>query len=228
MSSKINNLPPNKFRPKNRPPQGVYFLPAAVLDYVIEAQLTHARKNDFKPPYRMRVMDKCHRCVCEAQVKIDGDGEVLLKEMALQNEPVEYPIISVLTDMEGRTHSEPTESQEMEKWMRENYKNFIFVKGGALQFVFGEDRPNFSPAVFFAFMGLTIAARMQGLNPPFTGEVWDTEGKLFDRRPINVDPFGQIQVETELVCGADLKFPVTIKLIDRNGVELSQLVERSQ
>lgn len=227
MCSAMKNRRPNKFRSKDSPPRGVYFPPAAVLDYVMGAQMKHALKNDFTPPYRMQVMDKGHRCVCEVQITIKDD-EVFMKPIAQLADPVEFPITSTLTDMEGRTHSEPTEGQEMEKWMRDHYENFYFVKGGVLQFVFSEDRPNFSREVFLALTGLLLAAGIQRLDPPFTGEVWDTEGKLFDRRPIIVDPDGQFQGGSELVCCADLKFPVTVKLTDRNGVGLSRLVKRSQ
>jgi len=116
---------------------------------------------------------------------------------------------------------------EAKKWLEQHPPN-SYVEDEGLHIFFEAERPNFSPEVYLAVLMMVPAAGQQGLQQPFTVEVWDAHGQLFARTEIDPDTVEGCRGASDLVYCAHIPFPVTVKLIDSNGCGFVEVLERPQ
>ncbi|MFY9582914.1 MAG: hypothetical protein WAR21_00300 [Candidatus Acidiferrales bacterium] len=193
----------------------------SVLDYMTHTALSQAFKNGFAPPFRLRFTDANQGMLREVQVRVRASNVSQTLLFAGEGDFL-FPLMCHLTDSAGRTHEIVVSPEEMTTWME------AAAACGSRYIQFPARLPEVSQEVYSAVRGMLVAAAMKSLEPPFTVEVRDAEGKLFGTREIYVDNDGDLRGGRDVADCAHLPFPVTVKLADRNGVELVEVVGRSQ
>jgi len=70
-----------------------------------------------------------------------------------------------------------------------------------------------------------MAASTKGPNSPFEAEVRDAQGQV--RGLMEIDPNAEAELRaTEIAYCARGVFPMTVKLVDRDGLGFTEVVER--
>ena len=193
----------------------------SVLDYMTHTALSHAFKNEFAPPFRLRFTDANQGVLREVQIRVRASNVSQTLLFAGEGDFL-FPLRCHLTDSAGQTHETVVSQEEMTKWME------AAAACGSRYIQFPARLPEVSQEVYSAVRSMLVAAAMKSLEPPFTVEVWDAEGELFATREIHVDSDGDLRGGRDVADCAHLPFPVTIKLTDHNGVQLVEVVRRNQ
>jgi hypothetical protein len=193
---------------------------ASVLNYMTWTIASYATRNRFVPPFRLRFTDANDSFFRESILRIKNDElwEQIIFEGSGQ---VQFPLSSELTDKRGRKHEMVVSTEDMQSWMNAS------ATGGSRHIRFPAKIPNDSPEVFATVRHMLAAASTEGLEPPFTVEIRDASGELFDKAEIDADEQGEFRGGRDICHCAHLTFPVTIKLTSQSGSELTATVQRS-
>jgi hypothetical protein len=191
---------------------------ASVLDYMTWEAVSYAIKNGLTPPFRLIFADANQSLFRESVVRIRKDkiSEQIVSE---DSGNVPFPLSCRLTDSKGRRHEMVVSDEEIKSWMDST--------GGCSHYIrFPAKIPNDSPEVFLTVRQMLMASCLKGFEPPFTVEIRDASGELFDTAQIYADEEGEFRGGRHLCNCAHARFPVTIKLISQSGAELTATVQR--
>jgi hypothetical protein len=84
---------------------------------------------------------------------------------------------------------------------------------------------DFSGEVYATVVGMLKAASTKGLNSPFEVELRDAQRKVQGRMEMDPNAEGELR-ETEIARCARGVFPMTVKLVNRDGLGFTEIVER--
>jgi hypothetical protein len=114
------------------------------------------------------------------------------------------------------------------EWLHLESFEGTYFDNGACHIVKAEsDSPNYSPEVHVAAMKILTDSVAKGIQVPFTIEVLDSKGRLFKATEVRRQGH-QLRGSPEIFDCAHLTFPVTVKLVGHNGLEIAELVEHQQ
>jgi hypothetical protein len=202
------------------------------LDYIAYKVLSYAFKNGFTPPFQLQLFESGKDVVIrEARITRRG-SEVFEDLVSVHAGAVCFPLACKLTDRNGRTHTTVVSNEQMRRvfeamlQMDEDGVDYTFHETGVVPVieVFAES-PDFSGEVYATVVGMLMAASTKGLNSPLEVEVRDAQGQVQGRMEIDSNAEGALR-QTEIAYCARGVFPMTVKLVDRDGIGFTEVVER--
>jgi hypothetical protein len=192
---------------------------ASVLDYATWTIVRYATENGFTPPFRLLFSDANGTNFHESTVRLKRD--ILREKIVFQNSgELQFPLTCRLTDQKGRNHHIILSTEEVTSW--------IAATGGSSRYIrFPARMANDSPEVFSTVRQMLVDSSLKGLEPPFTVEIRDAGGELSNTAEIYADEEGEFRGGRDICNCAHLKFPLTIRLISRDGTEQTATVLRN-
>jgi hypothetical protein len=142
---------------------------------------------------------------------------------------VRVPLTCKIVDAFGRTSERILSEEDTRKWVSAPSFDGSYIDGDTYCTKSSKrsETPNFSPEVYLILNKMLLVSAARKLAPPLTIEIRDAEGRLVQAAEVQFNEH-KYQTRTDLADCADLSFPVTVKLISRSGVELTETVQRQQ
>ena len=202
------------------------------LDYISYKVLSHAFKNGFTPPFQLLLLKPGVEAVLrETRVTVRGT-DVREEVVSVCEGDVCFPLECELFDRNGRTHKIHFSNEEITKV----FEAILQMEADGLEYTFHETgvipvvkvsatSPEFSREVYGAVIGMLIAAGRNGFNSPFEIEVRDAQGQVQGWSEVDFSANSKLR-ETGFANCSHGMFPMTIKLVDRDGRAYTGTVER--
>jgi hypothetical protein len=202
------------------------------LDYILYKVVSYALKNGFTPPFQLQLFESGKDAVIRETRVTVKNSEVFEEVVSVCEGPVCFPLECKLADRNGRRHTMVVSNEEM----RRVFEAMVQMDAAGLDYTFHEtgvipaievsaESPDFSREIYAAVVGMLIAACREGLNSPFEIEVRDANGLVQGRTEIDFDAKEEFR-ETEVANCDRGAFPMTVKLVDGDGREFIEVVER--
>jgi hypothetical protein len=223
---------PESVRDSRIKKSGDSVLERSPLDYISYKVLGYAFKNGFTPPFQLQLSESGKDAVIrETRVTVKG-SEVLEEVVSVREGAACCPLECKLVDRDGRTHNAAFSNEEM----RRVFEAIVRMETDGLEYTFHEtgvipvvkvsvESPDFSAEVYATVVGMIIAAGRIGFNSPFEIEVRDARGQVQGTTEVDFSTNNELR-ETRFANCAHGVFPMTIKLVDRDGREFTEIVQR--
>ena len=196
------------------------------LDYLTFRTVSRALQGSLLPPFTLRFKDSTNHVFREVRVTVKDDW-VYEESVFLEPGTCLAPLTCTLTDSSSQTCETYISGKELEVFMR-LHRSSESNEDGVVQIQFHSQMPNFSREAYLSVAKLLIGAALKDMQPPFTVEIRDARGQLFARREIRVSPEGEFEGGIDAVCCSHLPLPLTVKLVDQEGIGLVEQVKREQ
>lgn len=187
----------------------------SLTDYMTWTIASYAIKNRFVPPFRLQFTDANNSSFGESVLHIEEENLVVETKFK-PPDSLEFPVRCELTDVMGRTHRivvSPEEITQMETAEKD---------GSPL--AFPVMKPYIALEGYVSLGEVLEACEAEGIMPPYSVEIRDSRGVVYDECEIAGRVFRIKQIAKDW---HHAQFPFTIKVTRQGGEVITTTVERN-